>query len=319
MAERKIKPAPDLVLTRVLDAPRDLVFKAWTEPKHMKLWWGPGGFTNPRCDVDARLGGGMHIDMRGPDGNIYPMSGTFTEFSPPQKLAFTSSALDAAGKPLFEVLTTVTFNERQGKTEVVLEAHVTMKTPAAAPHLAGMSAGWNQSLDRMADYAACTAPEAFTTSRVLSAPRDLVFKVWTEREHLMKWFGPKGCKLKVGKLDLKPGGIFHYAMTGPDGKDMWGKWTFRDIAPPESLCLISSFSDEKGGITVHPFAKDWPRETLSLTTLEDVGDGKTRLTIHWVPFNASETERKVFADSHASMQGGWKGTIDVLEEYLAKI
>ena len=67
----------------VYDAPRALVFKMWIEPKHMAQWWGPKGFTNPRCELDARVGGKIHIDMRAPDGTVYPMSGTFREVKSP--------------------------------------------------------------------------------------------------------------------------------------------------------------------------------------------------------------------------------------------
>ena len=310
---------PDLTLTRTLDAPRDLVHKVWTDPAHLKAWWGPGGFTNPRLEADVRTGGQIIVDMRGPDGTIYPMTGTFTEVIPQQKISFLSGALDEHGKPKFEVLATITFAERHGKTVLTLQAWVTMQTPAAAPHLAGMEMGWNQSLDRMADYAATHAPDAFVIARTFDAPRDLVFDVWTQEEHLLKWFGPKGMPMKIGKLDLRPGGIFHYCLAGPGGKDMWGKWVFRDIAPPESIVLISSFSDEKGGITVHPFAKDWPRETLSATTFTE-DNGKTVLTLRWVPHtSATEAERKVFAANHASMQQGWGGTMEALTNYLAAV
>jgi uncharacterized protein YndB with AHSA1/START domain len=62
----------EIVLTRIFDAPRNLVYKAWTEPQHLAEWWGPHGFTNPRVEVDLRPGGAWHIDMRSPDGTIYP-------------------------------------------------------------------------------------------------------------------------------------------------------------------------------------------------------------------------------------------------------
>jgi uncharacterized protein YndB with AHSA1/START domain len=141
---------PELVLTRVLDAPRTLVFKAWTEPERLKRWWGPKGFTNPVCEVDVRPGGAMLIHMRAPDGVTHPMTGVFQEIVPPERLSFTSSALDAKGNPLFEVLTTVTLAEEGRKTKLTLRAKVTMATPGAAPHLAGMEQGWSQTLDRLA-------------------------------------------------------------------------------------------------------------------------------------------------------------------------
>src|SRR5439155_12002397 len=99
----------ELTLTRVFDAPRSTVFKLWTDPKHMARWWGPHGFTNPRCELDARPGGKIHIDMRAPDGTVYPMTGTFREVVEPERLVFMAVAEDHAGTPLLESLTTVTF------------------------------------------------------------------------------------------------------------------------------------------------------------------------------------------------------------------
>src|SRR5713226_3505963 len=98
------KPAmPALVITRVFDAPRELVFKVWTDPKHLALWWGPHGFTNPVCEVDLRPGGSILIHMRGPNGVVYPMKGVYREIIEPERLVFTSVALDEKGHPLFEV------------------------------------------------------------------------------------------------------------------------------------------------------------------------------------------------------------------------
>jgi uncharacterized protein YndB with AHSA1/START domain len=144
----------ELVLTRVFDAPRELVFKVWTDPKHVAQWWGPKGFTNPVCELDLRPGGAILIHMRGPDGTVYPMTGVYQEVVRPERLVFTSGALDADGNPLFEVLTTVTFTEESGKTKQILKARVIKRTAQAAPYLAGMEAGWTQSLERLAAYVA---------------------------------------------------------------------------------------------------------------------------------------------------------------------
>ena len=141
----------ELVLTRVFDAPRELVFKAWTDPKQVAQWWGPHGFTNPVCDLDVRPGGAIRIHMRGPDGTVYPMTGVYNEVVEPERLVFTSAALDADGNPMFEVLTTVTFAEQGGKTKQIMRARVVKSTAEAAPYIKGMEAGWTQSLERLAE------------------------------------------------------------------------------------------------------------------------------------------------------------------------
>ena len=140
----------ELVLTRVLYAPRELVFKAWTDPKHVAQWWGPHGFTNPVCELDVRPGGAIRIHMRGPDGTVYPMTGVYQEIVEPVRLVFTSAALAADGNPMFEVLTTVAFAEQNGKTKQTMRARVIKTTAQAAQYLAGMEAGWTQSLERLA-------------------------------------------------------------------------------------------------------------------------------------------------------------------------
>jgi uncharacterized protein YndB with AHSA1/START domain len=130
---------------------RENLYSRWTDPKRVARWWGPRGFTNPVCELDARPGGAIRIHMRGPDGVVYPMTGVYDEIVEPERIVFTSAALDAEGKPMFEVLTTVTFAEQGGKTKQILRARVINRTAQAAPYLAGMEAGWTQSLERLAE------------------------------------------------------------------------------------------------------------------------------------------------------------------------
>jgi uncharacterized protein YndB with AHSA1/START domain len=160
--------------------------------------------------------------------------------------------------------------------------------------------------------------EPFVISRVFDAPRDQVWKAWTEAERLKQWWGPAGFTVHTCKVDLRPGGIFHYGMTGPDGSSMWGRFTYREISAPKKLVFINSFSDEKGGVTRPPFSEDWPAETLSTVTFEEQG-GKTKLTVHWVPADSStEIERKTFDAGRDSMKQGWSGTFERFTEYLKK-
>jgi uncharacterized protein YndB with AHSA1/START domain len=140
----------DVTITRTFDAPRTSVFQMWTEPARMARWWGPQGFTNPVCEVDARPGGAIRIHMRAPDGVVYPMSGTFREVAAPGRLVFTTVAEDLEGNPLLEGLSTVTFDERGGKTMVTVQSAAVGLAPEAPQMLAGMEAGWTQSLERLA-------------------------------------------------------------------------------------------------------------------------------------------------------------------------
>jgi len=143
----------EVTITRLFDAPRALVFKAWTDPKQLAQWWGPHGFTTPVCEVDVRAGGAIRIDMRGPDGVVYPMKGVFHEIVEPDRLVFTSGTFeDAEGNPQLEVFTTVTFAELSGKTKLTLQAVVVKSAPEVAVALDGMEEGWSQSLDRLAEH-----------------------------------------------------------------------------------------------------------------------------------------------------------------------
>jgi uncharacterized protein YndB with AHSA1/START domain len=156
----------------------------------------------------------------------------------------------------------------------------------------------------------------FIITRTFEAPREVVWKAWTERERLMRWFGPKGVTIAKADLDLRPGGVFHYCMETPDGHEMWGKWTFLEITPPDRLIVIVSFSDANQGITRHPMSATWPLETLSKTTFTE-HDGRTTLEIRWSVYNGTAEEQATFDGAHDGMKQGWTGTLDQLEEYLA--
>jgi len=157
----------------------------------------------------------------------------------------------------------------------------------------------------------------FVISRKFDAPRERVWRAWTERARLMQWFGPKGFKMPAAKIDFRPGGTFHYCMEAPNGDEMWGKFVYREITAPERIVFVNSFSDEDGGLTRHPLSADWPLEMLSTLTFAEQ-DGWTTVTVRWVPLNATDAERKTFEAGRGSMEQGWSGTMDQLVDYLAK-
>jgi uncharacterized protein YndB with AHSA1/START domain len=144
----------ELVLRRVFNAPRAKVYKMWVDQKKLANWWGPHGFTCPVCQLDAREGGKIKVDMRAPDGKIYPMTGVFNKINEPSLLVFTTFAFIGGGKrPDFEVLNIVEFTEKNGKTAITLTAKVLKSgkalSEAAKVALSGMEEGWSQSLEKL--------------------------------------------------------------------------------------------------------------------------------------------------------------------------
>lgn len=142
-------PKREFTFTRLVDAPLERVWKAWTDPKQMAQWWGPKDFTNPVCKWDAKPGNDLHIDMKGPDGTLYPMGGKFHEVEAPHKLVFTSTALDSEGNVALEDKTTVTFTEFGNQTKLTIVAVIQKATSVGETYLQGMNEGWNQSLDKL--------------------------------------------------------------------------------------------------------------------------------------------------------------------------
>ena len=157
----------------------------------------------------------------------------------------------------------------------------------------------------------------FVISREFDTPRERVWQAWTEVEHLRQWMSPKGFAVIAAKLDLRPGGTYHYGMRMADGKEVWGKWLIREVKQPERLVFINTFSDPQGGLTRHPFAPDWPAQMLSTITFAAKGKG-TLLTIEWAPIEASEAELKTFDTGRPSMTQGWTGTLEQLTNCLRK-
>ena len=310
----------EIIISRVIAAPRQLVWQAWTEPQHVKNWWGPRGFTTTIKKMDFRVGGTWEHTMHGPDGTNYPNKSTFKEIVPLERITF----LHGGGReeePGATFEATWTFETVEGdKTR--LTGRLVFPSASARDFVVkefGAIEGGKQTLERASEYVASMQAKPFIISREFNAPRDLMWKVWTEREHFTNWFGPKGIKMAIAQFDLRPGGMIHYRMETPDGKEMWGKAVYREIVPTEKLVWINSFSDKDAGLTRHPFTTDrWPLQLLTVVTFAE-NAGKTTVTLNWVPYESDADERRVFDNNHPSMTMGWGGTFEQLEAYLAKV
>jgi uncharacterized protein YndB with AHSA1/START domain len=273
----------ELILTRVFNAPRALVYQAWTDPKHLAQWWGPTGFTNPVCELDLKIHGEIRIDMRAPDGTVYPMSGAFREIVEPERLVFTSAALDQTGKPMFENLNTVTFEEFEGnRTLLTVKASVLWATPEAEKYLTGMSMGWSMTVDRLGEFVSGqtepqdTSKRELKATRTFKAPRDLVFRMWTEPEHIAQWWGPNGFTTTIEKMDVRPGGEWLFVLHGPDGRDYPNRDVYGEIAAPERLVILHV---------------NWPHHRMYATFTE--AEGETTVSVRMLFESAADLNKVV--------------------------
>ncbi len=139
----------ELVITRIFDAPRSLVFKAWIEPERLAHWWGPRSFTLLSCEMDPRPGGTYRFHMRGPDGDDHWPQGVVREIAEPDRLIVSWCWADAAGNPKSpETVLTVTFEEQGAKTKLTLRQAVFESATARDQH----RGGWTSAFDRLAEY-----------------------------------------------------------------------------------------------------------------------------------------------------------------------
>jgi uncharacterized protein YndB with AHSA1/START domain len=202
----------EIVATRVVGAPRELVFKLWTDPHHIVQWWGPNGFTTTIHEMDVRPGGVWQFVMHGPDGVDYQNKVIYREVVAPERLVY-----DHVSGPQFRM--TVTFVEQGGKT--TLTARMLFESAAQREKTIkqfGALEGLTQTLGRLDEHVAIAARQgpasSFTTladggiviTRIFDAPRELVFKAWTEPTRLKHWWGPKGCTTPFCTVDLRVGG-----------------------------------------------------------------------------------------------------------------
>ena len=142
--------AAELFIRRIFDAPRRLVFEAWTDPEHLARWWGPQGFAIIACKAEVRPGGAWHRTMRSPEGNVIRKHGAYREIVAPERLVFTYVSNDAEGNPGPATLVTVTFADVGGKTRLTLRQTLFESVAARDAH----HVGWTSCLQRFAEYLA---------------------------------------------------------------------------------------------------------------------------------------------------------------------
>ena len=250
-----------VVITRVFDAPRSLVFKAWTDPEHLMRWWGPHGFTISSCKMDLRAGGAWRICMRGPDGHEDRQQGVFREIVEPERLVFTYAFENEAGKPGHQTIVTVTFTDLGPKDQTnrasshfrigrgSQRSRTWMGRSAGSPGRTGRAGLIDKPRRKIWIATSSVAKEIgereLTITRVFDAPRDLVFKAGLTRRQA-RWLGPKGFTTISVQMEGRVGGSYRLGMRAPDGSAHWLCGVHREIVEPERLVFTSYWEDANG-------------------------------------------------------------------------
>lgn len=300
----------EIISARLLNFPRNRVFEAWTDPKHLATWWGPKDFKNTFHEFDLRVGGQWLFTMHGPSGADYPNKVVFQEINEPESIV-----LQHESEPRFQV--TATFEEKGEKTQLTFRMLFESAKVCSKVKVYAVPAN-EENFDRLEAVLSQMKDAEFLFLRDFDAPKDLVFRSFTEAERLAKWWGPEGFTLGVKKMDLRSGGDFHYSMTSADGFEMWGKFDYFDVSAPDRIVFTNSFSDADGNITRAPFSASWPLKILNLWTFTEK-DGKTTLMLRGSAYDATAEEQNTFKQGFESMRQGFGGTFNQLELYLSTL
>jgi uncharacterized protein YndB with AHSA1/START domain len=307
---------PMIITTRLIAAPRDLLWKVLTTPEHLQHFWGPDGFTNTFKSFDLREGKEARFIMHGPDGTDWPNRFVFLAIEPPRLLRWDHDN-GGEGDVDHRFRGEMELTEEGDKTRI--ELRMFEKTIAARDAVAQYAVeGGKQNLDRLAVYVAPMVSEKnlFVVERSYPVSQERLFRACTDVKDMTQWFAPPGMTTIKAEQDLKPGGIYHYGLASGQGNEMWGKVTYKEITPNSRLVYRQSFSDPQGGLTRHPMAPTWPSEVLTIMDFIPDGERQARLKISWIYAGVDDAEGETFRAAHDGMKGGWTGTLDGLYAYL---
>ena len=274
-----------LKMSRIFDAPRELVFKAWTDVEQFKQWFGAaacGGSSLVSVKVDARVGGKYRLQTRHPDGEYYTTVGVYRAVEPPKRLVFTwAFEKDGSGEDFGEVepcemLVTLEFRPRGEQTELIL----TQENFASVESRDRHEQGWTRCLNELGNVVGVEdkTPQTedkyrigmeFIITREYAAPRDLVWLACTDATHLAQWWGPRGFTAPVCEWDAQPGKQIYVVMRAPNGTRYPMGGEFLEVDPPERLVTVTGPLDEDGNLKF---------EFRHELTLEEQ-NGKTKLTM----------------------------------------
>ena len=291
----------ELVFTRVFDAPRELVFEAWTEPKHLEQWWGPYGFRTESLSKETGVGGEWRLIMHAPNGMQFRNRVVYEDVTPPERLVYRHVGDD--GKVNFE--TTTTFEEAGEATRVTMrQLFGSEKELDEVIQKYGADKGGMQTMDRLGEHLA-TVPQIHgevELTRVFDAPREDVFRAWTDAAVMKEWFGPRNFTNSVCEVDAQVGGALRIVMRGPDGTEYPMRGVFREVVVPERLVFSNVPVD----------AQDRALMLGVTTVIFEEFRGLTKITMRTVAIGVDPMAARMLE----GMEAGWGQTLDRLGELL---
>lgn len=320
------REAKEIIVSCVFDAPKDLVWKMYTDPKLIPLWWGPKRLATKVEKMDVRPGGTWRFIQFDKDGRSYAFHGTYREVVPLECMIYTFSFEGIP--PEHELFQTVKFEEYKKpfrKNDVIpLRSSETARTKVTETTVyktiedlekmlnLGMKEGVIESMDRFGEL--LTSKE-LVIGRTFSAPRDLIWKMFTDPKLIPLWWGPKEFKVPYAEIDFRTGGKYLISMQSPDGKEFWSTGIYLDIIPPERLVMMDSFADEHGHevpSTYYGLERGFPMEMLIKVELrEDINN--TKLTLKHSDISC------ISSKDLGNMKQGWNQSFDKLEEVLKNL
>ena len=313
----------DVVITHKYDAPLDLVYRTYVDPKLIPDWWGPRNLTTKVEKMDVRPGGIWRYIQHDVQNNTFAFHGVYHTIQP-NKLII--STFEWEGMPDHVLLDTTRFEERNGKTIVTQQNLFQSVEDRDGMLQEGMEQGMTESDERFTELLARirsgakmegsmahqhTDGRSLTISRVFNAPPEEVWCRWTDPEEYTCWFGPKDYSAPYAKIDLRLGGKYLSSMRGPDGKDVWSTGVYKEIIEPNRLVMTDSFADEHGNVvpaSYYGMGDDIPIEMEVEVTLKDVG-GKTLLTLEHCGLPEGEIQDQT--------KQGWLESFDKLDACLS--
>ncbi|WP_222913240.1 SRPBCC domain-containing protein [Natrinema sp. SYSU A 869] len=306
-----------LTIRRTFDAPRERVWRAFTDPDELSQWWGPANWTLSVSEMDFREGGVWHFCMQGPDSEESWGKVVYEELVEPERIVATDLFADEEGDRVADtpkLSFTFEFADRDGATELTL-THEGFPT---AEMIEGAEIGWTGSFDELETHleglmtdSETVGGDAFdpseydvTITRTFEAPREAVWDAWTDPEQVAEWWGPTDFTVPRCEMDVRPGGAFRIDMEAPDGTVYPSDGRFEAVDEPERLVLVDGAVEDDDG--------NYQFEVRQTVTFVDL-NGTTELTLEAAVLEATPEVAKYLE----GMEEGWNQSFEKLDDFVA--